>query len=77
MLNHNYVRKSSFNHKIGGLLKSARKAKGLSQQQVAFNLKYMQQPEVSRIENGELDVKAETLLHFARLYDKPVSYFYQ
>jgi transcriptional regulator with XRE-family HTH domain len=55
-------------------LVAARKARGMTQQQVAKALR-VGQPQVSRMETGERSVNAVELRHFATLYRKPLNYF--
>jgi transcriptional regulator with XRE-family HTH domain len=55
-------------------LRSARKAAGMTQTDVAKALK-RPQSFVSNCESGERRVDVVELLEFARLYEKPLSYF--
>jgi transcriptional regulator with XRE-family HTH domain len=55
-------------------LLAARKARGLSQRDVATALG-VPQSQVSRMETGERSVNAVELRHLATLYRKPLGYF--
>lgn len=55
-------------------LVAARKARGLSQTEVAKALR-MRQSEVSRMERGETSVNVIQLVAFAKLYRRRLSYF--
>ena len=55
-------------------LKTARKAAGLTQEEVA---KLLRKPQsfVSKSESGERRLDPVELKHFAKIYGKPLSYF--
>jgi transcriptional regulator with XRE-family HTH domain len=67
---------STFNVNTGKLLKAARKANGYSQTYVAESIGKFKQYEISRIEAGYSRLFADDLVLFSRLYNRPVSYFY-
>lgn len=64
-----------FRKSQGSLLKKARKNSTYSQEQVGamFGLS---QDTISKIEKGEQTVSSYRLLEFAKLYNKPVTFFY-
>lgn len=66
---------AEFRKNQGYLLRKARKSSTYSQTQVGamFGLS---QDTISKIEKGEQPVTSYRLLEFAKLYDKPVSFFY-
>ena len=53
---------------IGGNLKAARRAKGLTQREVAEKM-FMTQQQYSRFENGVFELNYEQLLALCRLLD--------
>ena len=55
-------------------LKAARKEAGLTQVQTAEKLNKTQSY-ISKCENGELRIDVIQLLEFAKLYEKPITYF--
>ena len=57
-------------------LKSARKEAGLTQIEVA-NALGRTQAGISKIEQGEASLSVEDLFEFARLYKKPLAYFFE
>lgn len=82
-LNQSYIRAGKdthtddmalFNKEVGRLLQKARVSASMSQEQVGKELN-ISQDAVSRHENGSV-VSAFRLREFARLYEKPVSFFY-
>jgi transcriptional regulator with XRE-family HTH domain len=66
----------SFSVNTGRLLRAARKSKGLSQSDVANSIGRFNQSDISRLENGSARVFADDLIDFSRLYNRPISYFY-
>lgn len=64
-----------FRKSQGSLLKKARKNTNYSQEQVGA-LFGVSQDTISKIENGKQTVNSYHLLEFAKLYNKPVSFFY-
>lgn len=64
----------TFNKEVGNLLQKARVSTGLSQQQAGDKMR-LSQDSISKHENGA-PVSAYRLLEFARIYEKPVSFFY-
>lgn len=76
--NPKYIRRdkvSNFNKDVGLLLKRTRQAQNLSQEAVASRLG-MSQDSISRYELGGSTVSAFALREFAKLYGKPVTFFY-
>lgn len=66
---------AEFQKHQGYLLKKARKKSSFTQEQVgaAFGLS---QDTISKIEKGDYAVNSYRLMQFAKLYNKPVSFFY-
>ena len=54
---------------LPALLRQARRAHNLSQQQVADYLGFAHRSQVSKIEKGQLELSARHLLMLARLFD--------
>lgn len=65
---------SDFNKNLGKLLKQARKAENLSQEDVGTILG-VSQDTISNHEKGA-SVSAQRLLEFAKVYKKPINFFY-
>jgi transcriptional regulator with XRE-family HTH domain len=61
---------------VPGKIRQARFESGLSQGQVARELGW-HRPTVSDIESGKRKVKAEEVQVFAKLFNKPVEWFYE
>ena len=51
------------------LLRRARRARNLTQQQIADHLGFAHRSQVSKIEKGDLELSAKNLLKLARLLD--------
>ncbi len=62
--------------RLADLLRKAREEKGLSQEEVAVQLK-IPRPAISQIENGNRRVGALELARLAKLYERPLSFFAQ
>ena len=54
---------------LPALIRQARRAHNLSQQQVADHLGFAHRSQVSKIEKGDLELSATNLLKLARLLD--------
>lgn len=59
---------------MGELIKKAREEKGMSQSELATSLK-RRQGTISEIENGKSEIGILTLIQFAIVLKKPISYF--
>lgn len=67
---------SKDHERIVSRLKQARLASGLVQEDAA---KYMKttQSSLSKLESGQRRVDAAQLVHFAKLYKKPINFFFK
>lgn len=69
------MNKNNLKTTIANRLKTARELAGFSQADAASALT-TSQDKVSRNETGKQEVKASELVGYAKLYRKPITYFY-
>ena len=66
---------ANFKRNQGLLLRNARKAAKLTQEEVASEFG-LSQDTISKYERGEYSVDSYRLLEFSKLYSKPVTFFF-
>ena len=62
------------NHKM---IEIARMSRGLTQKDLASLLPNLNQPNLSKVEKGELNVTSETLNNIASVLSYPIGFFYK
>lgn len=65
---------NEFTYEMGKLIRIAREEVGLTQSELAKKLS-RHQTTISDVENGKIDISILTLVQFAKVLQKPISYF--